>query len=128
MPLAQNPLSVQVSRVRDDVALVTVAGHLDFDTASEFQQRLLEQLREGRRHLLLELSSVPFMDSSGMNAVLRVHHEAAERSGSVHVMAPAAAVRRVLDLTGVSTMVPVSDGVDAALALVDGPASRRREA
>jgi len=39
----------------------------------------------------------------------------------VHIIGPPPAVRRILDLTGVSITVPVSDTVDEALALVDRP-------
>lgn len=119
MSIAQNPLSVEVTLPREDVALVTVEGHLDLDTATEFQAHLANQLHHGRRHFLLDLSAVPFMDSSGMNIILRVYQEARELPGSVHVIDPTPAVRRVLDLTGVSITVPISDEVDDALALID---------
>ncbi|MFJ8109357.1 STAS domain-containing protein [Streptomyces sp. NPDC096132] len=119
MSTAQNPLSVEVDVVREDIALVTVEGHLDLDTATEFQAQLANQLHHGRRHFLLDLSAVPFMDSSGMNIILRVYQEARGLPGSVHVIDPTPAVRRVLDLTGVSLTVPVSDKVDDALALID---------
>ncbi|MFJ4623163.1 STAS domain-containing protein [Streptomyces sp. NPDC088812] len=121
MSIAQNPLSVEVTLPRDDVALVTVEGHLDLDTATEFQAHLANQLHHGRRHFLLDLSAVPFMDSSGMNIILRVYQEARELPGTVHVINPTPAVRRVLDLTGVSLTVPVSEKVDDALALIDRP-------
>ncbi|MET9505076.1 STAS domain-containing protein [Streptomyces sp. NPDC006622] len=120
MSIAQNPLSVEVTLPREDVALVTVEGHLDLDTATEFQAHLANQLHHGRRHFLLDLSAVPFMDSSGMNIILRVYQEARDLPGSVHVIDPTPAVRRVLDLTGVSITVPISDKVDDALALIDG--------
>lgn len=119
MPLARDPLSVQVSVVREDVALLTVEGDLDLDTAPELHHHLADQLLQGRRHVLLDLASVPFMDSSGMNTILRVYQKTRILPGSVHVIAPAPAVRRVLDLTGVSLTVPVSDSVDDALALVE---------
>ncbi|MEZ7003000.1 STAS domain-containing protein [Streptomyces sp. AD55] len=119
MPIAQNPLSVEVTLPREDVALLKVEGYLDVDTATEFQHHLANQLHHGRRHFLLDLSEVPFMDSSGMNIVLRVYQEARELPGSVHIIAPTPAVRRVLDLTGVSITVPVSGGLDEALARVD---------
>ncbi|MGV9560665.1 STAS domain-containing protein [Streptomyces sp. NPDC003401] len=119
MSIAQNPLSVEVTLPREDVALVTVEGYLDLDTATEFQAHLANQLHHGRRHFLLDLSEVPFMDSSGMNIILRVYQEARELPGSVHVIDPTPAVRRVLDLTGVSITVPISDKVDDALALID---------
>ncbi|MFF4793995.1 STAS domain-containing protein [Streptomyces sp. NPDC001276] len=119
MPLAHNPLSVEVTLPREDVALLTVEGYLDIDTATELQAHLANQLHHGRRHFLLELSAVPFMDSSGMNIILRVYQEARERAGSVHIIAPAPAVLRILDLTGVSITVPVSRSAEEALALVD---------
>ncbi|GED89200.1 STAS domain-containing protein [Streptomyces sp. NPDC091412] len=119
MPLAHNPLSVEVTLPREDVALLTVEGYLDVDTATELQAHLANQLHHGRRHFLLELSAVPFMDSSGMNIILRVYQEARERAGSVHIIAPAPAVLRILDLTGVSITVPVSRTAEEALALVD---------
>ncbi|MFJ8468973.1 STAS domain-containing protein [Streptomyces swartbergensis] len=119
MPLAQNPLSVEVELPREDVALITVDGYLDVDTATEFQAHLANQLHHGRRHFLLDLSSVPFMDSSGMNIILRVYQETRRTAGSVHVINPTPAVRRVLDLTGVSITVPISDSVDEALARAD---------
>ncbi|MGW0080831.1 STAS domain-containing protein [Streptomyces sp. NPDC003393] len=120
MPIAQNPLSVEVTVPREDVALLTAQGYLDVDTATELQAHLANQLHHGRRHFLLDLSGVPFMDSSGMNIILRVYQEVRDRPGSVHIIAPTPPVRRVLDLTGVSITVPVSETVDEALALVDG--------
>ncbi|MGV9348645.1 STAS domain-containing protein [Streptomyces spiralis] len=119
MPIAQNPLSVEVTVEREDVALLKAEGYLDVDTATELQAHLANQLHHGRRHFLLDLTGVPFMDSSGMNIILRVYQEVRDRPGSVHIIAPAPAVRRVLDLTGVSITVPVSETVDEALALVD---------
>lgn len=119
MPIAQNPLSVEVTLPREDVALLRVEGYLDVDTATEFQHHLANQLHHGRRHFLLDLSAVPFMDSSGMNIILRVYQEARELPGSVHIISPTPAVRRILDLTGVSITVPVSESVDEALERVD---------
>ncbi|MEU0603527.1 STAS domain-containing protein [Streptomyces sp. NPDC006393] len=124
MPIAQNPLSVEVTLPREDVALLTAQGYLDVDTATELQAHLANQLHHGRRHFLLDLTGVPFMDSSGMNIILRVYQEVRDRPGSVHIIAPTPAVRRVLDLTGVSLTVPVSETVDEALALVDGEGER----
>jgi stage II sporulation protein AA (anti-sigma F factor antagonist) len=119
VPLAQNPLSVEVALPREDVALITVDGYLDVDTATEFQHHLANQLHHGRRHFLLDLSGVPFMDSSGMNIILRVYQETRGSAGSVHVINPAPAVRRIFDLTGVSITVPVSDSAEEALDRVD---------
>jgi stage II sporulation protein AA (anti-sigma F factor antagonist) len=113
--VAHHPLSVEVSLPAEDVAVITAEGYLDVDTATELQHHLANQLHHGRRHFLLDLSKVPFMDSSGMSIILRAYQEARELPGSVHIISPAPAVRRILDLTGVSITVPVSESVEEAL-------------
>jgi stage II sporulation protein AA (anti-sigma F factor antagonist) len=113
--VAHTPLSVEVSLPAQDVALITVKGYLDVDTATEFEHHLANQLHHGRRHFLLDLSEVPFMDSSGLRIILHVYQEARELPGSVHIISPTPAVQRVLDLTGVSITVPVSQSAEEAL-------------
>jgi stage II sporulation protein AA (anti-sigma F factor antagonist) len=113
--MAHTPLSVEVSLPAQDVALITVKGYLDVDTATEFEHHLANQLHHGRRHFLLDLSEVPFMDSSGLRIILHVYQEARELPGSVHIISPTPAVQRVLDLTGVSITVPVSQSAEEAL-------------
>ncbi|MFG2787961.1 STAS domain-containing protein [Streptomyces sp. NPDC048419] len=118
MSIAQNPLSVEVTLPAQDVAVITAEGYLDVDTATELQHHLANQLHHGRRHFLLDLSKVPFMDSSGMSIILRAYQEARDLPGSVHIISPTPAVRRILDLTGVSITVPVSESVEEAMARI----------
>ncbi|MFG2025559.1 STAS domain-containing protein [Streptomyces sp. NPDC048825] len=119
MSVAQNPLSIKVTLPREDAALLTIEGDLDIDTATELQHHVANQLHHGRRHFLLDVSSVPFMDSSGMNIILRVYQEVRQISGGVYVISPTAAVRRILDLTGVSLTVQTVESVEEALTLMD---------
>lgn len=88
MSVAQNPLSIKVDLPRDDAVLLTIEGELDIDTATELQHHLANQLRHGRRHFLLDVSAVPFMDSSGMNIILRTYQEVRRIPGGVYVIAP----------------------------------------
>jgi stage II sporulation protein AA (anti-sigma F factor antagonist) len=115
VPAEQTPLSIDVTMPREDVALVVVKGSLDVDTATELHHHLANQVHHGRRHLLVDLSDVPFMDSSGINIILNAYKETRQIGGSVGLIAPAPAVQRILDLTGVSLTVPSYKTADAAL-------------
>ncbi len=114
MPLAQNPLSVEVELPRDDVALITVDGYLDVDTATEFQHHLANQLHHGRRHFLLDLSEVPFMDSAGLGALIGGIRRAREAEGDVAVACSRPTLTRLLHTTGFDRIVPVTETVEAA--------------
>ncbi|MGD1222591.1 STAS domain-containing protein [Streptomyces krungchingensis] len=118
-------MSIDVTPPREGIALVTVEGDLDVETAPELRHHLSDQVRAGRRHLLIDLASVPFMDSSGINAILKALEETRLAGGSIRLVSPAPAVRRVLDLTGVNLAIASSDSVDAALALVAEDATPR---
>lgn len=120
MSTEQAPLSIDVTLPREDVALVTVKGFLDVDTATELHHHLANQVHHGRHHLLLDLSAVPFMDSSGINIILKAYKETRQVDGSVRLVDPAPAVQRILDLTGVSLTVPSAKTVDDALADLNG--------
>ncbi|MFJ8362047.1 anti-sigma factor antagonist [Streptomyces sp. Ru72] len=115
MSAEQTPLSIDVTMPREDVALVTVKGFLDVDTATELHHHLANQMHHGRQHLLLDLSEVPFMDSSGINIILNAYKETRQVGGSIGLIDPAPAVQRILDLTGVSLTVPSFKTVQDAL-------------
>ncbi|MFF3448844.1 STAS domain-containing protein [Streptomyces sp. NPDC002667] len=124
MPAEEAPVSIDASACGEGIALVTVAGELDVETAPELHTRLADEIRGGRRHLLLDLSAVPFMDSSGINALLKAHDAAGRAGGGVCLVSPARVVQRILDLTGVSLAIPSVDDVRTALVRIDEGTTR----
>ncbi|MFB7502045.1 STAS domain-containing protein [Streptomyces broussonetiae] len=107
-------LSVEVSVISSDAAIITVYGELDVDTGLVLQHQLAGQVVHGRRHLVLDLAGVPFMDSSGMSVIIRAVNEVRGIDGSVSLVAPRQVVRRLLDLTGVGMSCRMFDSVDEA--------------
>ncbi|AGS67243.1 STAS domain-containing protein [Streptomyces collinus] len=107
-------LGVEVAVIGSDAAIITVCGELDADTGLVLQHQLAGQVVHGRRHLVLDLAGVPFMDSSGLRVIIRTINEMRNVDGSVSLAAPTEVVRRVLDLTGVGMSCRIFDTVDAA--------------
>ncbi|MFF5505031.1 STAS domain-containing protein [Streptomyces roseolus] len=103
--------------IRDDLtAVLTVGGELDMETAAGLEDRLSEQFGQGRRRLVLDLSALDFMDSSGLNVLIRAVNEVRESGGDLYLAAPTPPVRRILEITGVTMTIPPYDGVADALA------------
>jgi stage II sporulation protein AA (anti-sigma F factor antagonist) len=107
-------LSVEVAVLSSDAAIITVCGELDADTGLALQHQLAGQVVRGRRHLVLDLADVPFMDSSGLRVIVRTVNEMRNVDGSVSLAAPSPLVRRVLELTGVGMSCRIFDSADAA--------------
>ncbi|MEK8170498.1 STAS domain-containing protein [Streptomyces sp. M19] len=113
------PLTVGVTTTGPDVAAVTVKGELDAESGRLLHQELSRQIAAGRRHLVLDLADVPFMDSSGLSIVIRTHNAVRDLAGSLRLAAPTDVVRRLLDLTGISMSTPLYDDVETALAAAE---------
>ncbi|MET9515866.1 STAS domain-containing protein [Streptomyces sp. NPDC002994] len=97
------------------VALLTVTGEIDFSTAPDLRDRALEVSRQGSRHLILDLAPVGFCGSSGLNALIGILRCTKETGGSLVLAAVPDRLIRLLDLTGVSQLMPAH--ADAAVVM-----------
>jgi anti-sigma B factor antagonist len=93
-------------------------GELDSATAEVFDAALQEALIDSHGAFLLDLSDVSFMDSGGVNALLRARALLGREERALGVICPPGAVRRVLDVIGVAelfTIFTARDDAQAAL-------------
>ncbi len=97
--------------VSADVAVVTVRGEIDLATADDLTKAIL-QGGDRAGSVVVDLSPLDFLDSSGVRAI--VH--AARGVQRLRVVCPPAnrAVRRVLDVVGMDSLVPVLDALPEA--------------
>jgi anti-anti-sigma factor len=109
--------------VHGDVLVVTVSGEVDLETAPEVTRAI--QLVPGHTsRVVADLSGVTFLDSSGLNALLRGYRALEERGIAFRVVAePAGPVRRLFDLTQVGDVLRVVDSLEDGVAVADDLAS-----
>jgi anti-anti-sigma factor len=91
-------LTVNVSG--DDPVLVTVQGEIDLLTAADLARPLRELIMQGPGTIDVDLSEVPFMDSTGIQVLTATHADAQAAGIALRVIAVSAPVLRVLGLTG----------------------------
>ena len=93
-------------------------GELDAYTVGQFREALGELASSSR--LLIDLSSVPFMDSAGLGALIGGIRRAREAGGDVAVSCSRPTLIRLLHTTGFDRIVPVTESVeDARAALLE---------
>ena len=93
--------------IRDgDRIIVRLSGELDHFCAQSVRRELDALLRdESIRCLILDFSTLTFMDSSGIAVVLRAHRRMAALGGSLIVTGVPAQARKVFDAAGVPRLV-----------------------
>jgi anti-anti-sigma factor len=98
-----------------DAYVVAASGEVDLSTASELGHAL-EAAPAGSRHVVVDLTEVAFLDSSGINVLLTGQRTLAEAGVGFRVVAPAGPVRRIFELTQLVDALGVVDSVVDALA------------
>src|SRR4051794_9636964 len=101
----------------DDCGLA-LHGEFDVSAVEPFEAALQETLLATCGAFLLDLSDLEFMDSSGVNAVLRTQALLGREERSLAVICPPSPPRRVLEVVGVSdvlTIFATREEADAAL-------------
>lgn len=93
----------------DRGTIVRVSGEVDVSTEGPLQDLLLRVMRAHSPGLLLDLSGVSFMDCAGLRVLVRTRRRAELRHGSVRLIAASAAVRQIINLTGMREALPVRD-------------------
>jgi anti-sigma B factor antagonist len=104
-------LDIQVEE-STDYTLCRPVGELDAYTVSQFREALGDLA--SHRYLLIDLSSVPFMDSAGLGALIGGIRRAREAGGDVAVACSRPTLTRLLHTTGFDRIVPVTETVDGA--------------
>ncbi|MBG0826637.1 STAS domain-containing protein [Planomonospora sp. ID67723] len=91
-----------------------VTGEVDVFTAPALRAHLLAALGKPGRGVLLDLSAVTFMDASGLGVLVFVKRMLEAQEGTLRLLAPSAAVRRLLKAGGLAGQFPVSLDMAAA--------------
>jgi anti-sigma B factor antagonist len=102
------------SRSEGDHVVIALAGEIDLYTAPRLQSELTSALSGAEpARVVVDMSAVEFCDSTGMNVLLAGHRLAAERGGEFALAAPRAAVRTILEVTGLNAVFTVYDDTAA---------------
>jgi anti-sigma B factor antagonist len=98
--------------------ILTVGGEVDLATAPQLHAKLVDLLEVGEAgSILVDLTPVAFMDSTGLTVLLAAHKRAQAGGRSIRLVCPAGSVLRVFRLTGAEKVLSIhSSLVEAEVA------------
>jgi stage II sporulation protein AA (anti-sigma F factor antagonist) len=105
----------------DGVCVTALAGEIDLANAGAISHTLEAHLWSQPSHLVIEMSRVAFIDSSGINELLTLARRLATNDRTVLLAAPSQAVTRVLEIVRVGDRLVVELSLDDALARLESP-------
>lgn len=89
-----------------------MAGEIDLHSAPQVRNHIDSRLSQGQTQIALDLTSVEFIDSSGLAALISGRKKATEAAGSLVLVSPTEPVIRALSVTGLDKVFDVYDSLD----------------
>jgi anti-sigma B factor antagonist len=112
------------SKIVDDVMVVDVSGELS-RRASSLLNPLKELLADGRSKLILDLSALSYVDSSGLGQLISLWTSIGKRGGQLILLRPSPRVREQLEITKLDTVFTIINHEAEALQRIQKSVSAR---
>jgi len=104
------------SETRGEVTVVHVAGEIDIYTAPVLRERLDEHISAGRHHLVVDLTGVTFMASTGLGVLVGRLKLVRAANGTLRLVCSSERILSVFSITGLDKVFQIFPSVDDALA------------
>jgi anti-anti-sigma factor len=102
---------------RRNVAVATVSGEIDFSAAHDIERRILAWTSNEDAALILDLTTLSYIDSAGINVVFHLAARLREHGQALSLVIPAdSPPSRTLSMVGIDKQVPVFHSIDQAVA------------
>ena len=109
----ENP--VQKIRWVDRTVIIEVTGDIDLHRSSKFQKKILSVLVDKPEKIVLDLSDVPYMDSSGVASMVKMLSHANDGGMKLKIANPSEKVRSIMEITNLDSVFDLSPTVEDAL-------------
>jgi anti-sigma B factor antagonist len=110
-------LDLDVSE-RDGVTVIAARGELDLGSSPRLRDLAVKGLMGGNRALVIDLSDVAFIDSTGLGTLVAVLKRARSLGGDVGLVIVLDRVRKLFELTGLTAAFAIHGDLDATVAAV----------
>ena len=108
-------MQISIEKREGQVAVVTPEGRLDLASASEFKQVLNDAVKAGDKIIVVDLSKVPFVDSSGLGALISGMKATRLAGGDLRIAQVGEQARLILELTTLDKVMKLYPTVEEAL-------------
>jgi anti-anti-sigma factor len=91
-----------------------VSGEVDISTATELTESLEAAMRDSVGAFVVDLCDVDFLDSSGVNVLLRARAVLGQAERTLVIVCPPGAARRIFEVAGIADLLALFASRDEA--------------
>jgi stage II sporulation protein AA (anti-sigma F factor antagonist) len=101
-------LNIETEKVGRNL-FVMIDGELDLETSPTFRNLVEEYLNQDQtiKHLILDMQKVPFIDSSGLGAILGRFKRLSQEGGRLSAINVSVQVKKIFELSGLLKIMDI---------------------
>lgn len=103
------------TRHEGDVSVVSARGEVDVFTAPDLDSELDALIAAGSARLVVDLTDVAFLDSTGLGVLVKALKHAREAGGWLHLVVTSDRIRKIFEITGLDASIPIFDTAQDAI-------------
>jgi anti-sigma B factor antagonist len=111
----------QGENLEENIRLVAISGELDLASSGDLRRHVDQALRDNQTAIVIDLSAVTHMDSTGLAALIAAHQQASARRGRLALVLASRHVRRTLEVRGLDRLFTITGNRETALNAVRPP-------
>jgi anti-sigma B factor antagonist len=93
-------------RHAEDVSVVDVSGRLTSFESGAFQEMIQTLLKQGRTNIILNLTALEYLDSSGIGELVRNYLSVVKKGGAMKAVGLAPKIAEILKVTQLYQVFP----------------------
>jgi anti-sigma B factor antagonist len=101
--------------VQGDIAILAIQGKLDAVSVSKVRQEIITLPDQGHARVVLDLSGLSWLDSSGVGALVQLYKNATAKGGKVIAACLQRQPKEIFRLLRLESAITIHDTVEGAL-------------
>lgn len=104
-------------KYENGAAVLKFEGEVIFENSNQLKEETKNQLKKNKKanNFILDLSQVPYLDSSGVGVILSLLKFIRKNKGSLAVVNPNEKIKRVFEITKLTEIIPVYETIAQAI-------------
>ncbi|CAN5224029.1 anti-sigma factor antagonist BldG [soil metagenome] len=102
-------------RSEGDRTILEVGGEVDVYTAPKLRERLVELVGEGHYKIIVDMTKVEFLDSTGLGVLVGGLKRVRSHDGTLALVCNQERILKIFRITGLTKVFPIYDTLDEAL-------------
>jgi anti-sigma B factor antagonist len=100
-------LTMHTRTPNETTCILAIEGEVDVYTSPQLKQDIIELAEKGIKHLIINLSEVEYLDSTGLGVLIGGLKRLRENDGNMALVGPGMRISRIFEITGLDKIFDI---------------------